>query len=130
MKPILLLLFSFLSLNSSYSQEKKAPEYVTYYFVELIPNTEKTDFTAEELREIQTKHLRNIRKMVSDGLLLLAGPFPETGGGLFILKTKSIDEAENLVMIDPAVKAGRFKYEIKTWITQKGLLALEDGIND
>ena len=110
-------------LSISFAQETEQT-YIKYYFVELIPNSKKTDFTAEELQTIQQAHMQNIGKMVEDGKLLLAGPFMD-GGGLFILNVPTEDDAINLVEKDPAVIAKRFDYRIKAWVTEKGLLTLE-----
>ncbi|MEP5610994.1 MAG: YciI family protein [Cyclobacteriaceae bacterium] len=119
----LFLFLIFGLLFSSAKAQDSTPQYVTYYFVELIPS-EESKHTEDEAKAIQLEHMINIGKMVKSGQLLLAGPFPE-GGGLFILKMKSKEAAEDLVKTDPAVMAGRFNYRIKTWVTEKGLLTLE-----
>ncbi len=40
--------------------------------------------------------------------------------GIFIFKTKTIDEAKALVEKDPMIMAGRLNYEIHPWWTMKG----------
>ena len=66
--------------------------------------------------------MANMKKIHEAGKLILAGPFTDNTkwSGLFVLKVASTDEARALVETDPAVKAGRLKYEIHPWMTQKG----------
>ena len=52
--------------------------------------------------------------------MVVAGPFEgQTGeralAGIFILRVASMEEAKRLTETDPAVKAGRFVYEIAPW---------------
>jgi uncharacterized protein YciI len=54
-------------------------------------------------------HLNNIGRLASQGKLVLAGPFlknnDENYRGIFILNAKTIDEANALLITDPAIKA-------------------------
>ncbi len=109
----------------SKAQDGQSMDIATYYFVELVKTDAGSDFEPEVLQETQMAHLGNIKKMASEGKLLLAGPF-KTGGGLFILNVNSEEEAEALMKEDPAVKKGIFKFEIRTWYTEKGMLSLEN----
>lgn len=124
--PITKNLLSVFILFSSFTAaaQDTAPAYVQYYFVELIQNDSAT-FNPEEARKIQMAHMANIKRMAEEGKLLLAGPFAD-GGGLFILNTSAQEEAEAWIREDPAVKAGRFKFRMRLWITEKGLLSLEN----
>ena len=61
-----------------------------------------------------------IDRLTKEGLMVVAGPFEGTSGdralaGIFILKVESMDAARAAVDTDPAVKAGRFVYEIVPW---------------
>jgi uncharacterized protein YciI len=58
--------------------------------------------------------------------MVVAGPFDgQTGdralAGIFILRAASVDEATTVADSDPAVKAGRFVYEIAPWWGPKSL---------
>ncbi|MEO9805034.1 MAG: YciI family protein [Reichenbachiella sp.] len=119
----LVLVWFILSPIDLQAQGVASQPYRQYCFVELMPN-DSIAFGEEEARSIQVRHMANIRRMVEEKKLLLAGPFMD-GGGLFILNTSQLDEARLWVDNDPAVMAGRFKYKIKLWITEKGLLSLE-----
>lgn len=92
-----------------------------YFFVMLKrgPNRSKDTVMAQNL---QKGHMANINKMAADGHLAIAGPFGDDGDwrGIFIFKTKTIDEARKLVEQDPMIKAGWLTYEIHPWWTVKG----------
>ncbi|QSE98250.1 YciI family protein [Fulvivirga lutea] len=100
-------------------------EIVKYYFVELITNPDKPELPKAQVDSIQRAHMANISKMITDKKLVLAGPF-ENGGGIFILKVESMEEAEKLVAQDPAISAGRLTTEIRPWYTAKGSFVLEE----
>ena len=103
-------------------QEQKF-EPITLYFVMLKKGPDRTQ-DSMTARNIQEQHLANINKLASTGKLLVAGPFLDNDNwrGIFILKTDSLDEAEQLVKTDPAIKAGRLSYEIHPWMTGKNCL--------
>lgn len=64
--------------------------------------------------KIQAGHLANIEQMEKDGKLCIAGSFADDGNwrGILILDVKTLGEAKSLIDKDPAVIAGRLKYEI------------------
>jgi len=97
-----------------------------YYFVELIkiPNRPKLD--SATTTEIQMAHLNNIDSLHKSGKLVLAGPFgDEKGGGVFILKAKSLEEATEICDSDPAIKNGRLNYKVRPWWTDKTMFTSE-----
>ena len=124
-KLFLLLAVVFYSFNTFAQKEPpvKADEaqLKEYFFVMLKrgPNRSKDTVMAQNL---QKGHMANINKMAADGHLAIAGPFGDDGDwrGIFIFKTKTIDEAKKLVEQDPMIKAGWLTYEIHPWWTVKG----------
>src|SRR4051794_36072356 len=90
-------------------QEKFEP--ITLYFVMLIKGANRTQDSATA-EKIQEGHMANITKLAATGKLLVAGPFMEDSNwrGIFILKTATQEEAEQLVKTDPAVVSGRLSY--------------------
>ena len=94
-----------------------------FYFVMLSdgPNRSQDSVTAAR---IQDAHLKNISRLAQNGKLVVAGPFGDEGNwkGVFIFNCKSKEETEELVKSDPAVQAGRLKYEIHPWWTGKNCL--------
>ncbi|MEM1405359.1 MAG: YciI family protein [Bacteroidota bacterium] len=127
MKTICLITTLFLVSLASMGQdtgETLPLEIVKYYFVELISNPDRPELPKAAVDSIQRAHMANISHMIEDRKLLLAGPF-ENGGGIFIFDVASLEEAEELAVNDPAVKAGRLLTEIRPWYTSKGAFTLE-----
>ncbi len=77
-----------------------------------------------EAEEIQRAHIANIERLAKDGKILIAGPFENAGEmkGIFIMDCKDSLEAVSLVNTDPAVKAGRLGFEVKSWWTAKNCI--------
>src|SRR5579862_6636848 len=62
--------------------------------------------------------LEHGRYMVSPyrrGVLKLAGPFSDNGGGAVVFEAKNDDEANSVVAADPAVASHIFLYELHPW---------------
>lgn len=63
-------------------------------------------------------HMANINRLVGEGLLTVAGPLQkneESYRGLFILNVKTIEEANKLLITDPAVKEKLLDAELYVW---------------
>jgi uncharacterized protein YciI len=63
-------------------------------------------------------HMQNINRLANAGKLIVAGPLQKnekTYRGIFILNVKTIDEAKELLVTDPAVKANLLDSELFTW---------------
>jgi uncharacterized protein YciI len=105
------------------STKAKEPQYEmrTYYMVFLMrgPNRNQDSVTA---KRIQEGHLANIDRLAKEGKLAIAGPFLDDGNirGIFILTVDSMEEAKKLCETDPAIQAGRLKYEIHPWMSARG----------
>ena len=69
--------------------------------------------------KIQEGHMANINRLYKEGKLKVAGPFGDEGNwlGIFIFDCVSKDEVEKILITDPAIAAGRLKYEIHPWWT-------------
>lgn len=94
-----------------------------YWFVMLTKGNNRTQdsVTAEK---IQDAHLANIGRLYNEGKLKVAGPFGDDGEwrGIFIFDAsaegcKTKEELEKILTTDPAISAGRLKYEIHPWWT-------------
>ena len=91
-----------------------------YYMVFLRRGPAWTAATTPEATAVSRAHRANIDRLTKEGLMVVAGPFEGTSGdralaGIFILRVASMDAAKATVDSDPAVKAGRFIYEIVPW---------------
>lgn len=63
-------------------------------------------------------HMKNIQRLASEGLLVVAGPLQKNDKsyrGIFILNVKTSAEAKALLDTDPAVKSGLLEAEIYGW---------------
>lgn len=67
-------------------------------------------------------HAAYMRKLFAEGRMLAAGPTvntegatPLADGGVILLRAASLDEAKAVMAADPAVTAGLFVGEVRTW---------------
>jgi uncharacterized protein YciI len=91
-----------------------------YYMVFLRRGPAWTAAVTPEATKISQGHRANIDRLTKEGLMVVAGPFEGTSGdraltGIFILRVDSMEAAKAAVDTDPAVRAGRFVYEIVPW---------------
>ncbi|MBS1791911.1 MAG: hypothetical protein JST85_29665 [Acidobacteria bacterium] len=110
--------------QGSQPDQSKPPQFDldTYQlgFLRKGPNSGKG--TKEEAEKIQEGHMANIGKMAQAGKLIAAGPMMDDGDlrGIFVFKA-TMDEAKALAAEDPAIKAGRLRMELFTWMAPKGI---------
>ncbi len=131
MKSILLLVFIITAFPAISQEEKREFEVKEgdttfimkkYFLCIYLRGDQATEYTKEELAEIQKGHLVNINKYAEEGKINIAGPFGDDTEkrGILIFDVESIEEAEKILAEDPAVKAGRLKYELHPWWGAKG----------
>lgn len=102
----LIVLFVFITVGvAAFAQAK------SYTFVFLNNKPDKEVLSKEKSDSIMQGHMDNIGRLAKEGKLLAAGPF-EGGGGLFVLNTTSVDEANQWLATDPGVKAKRWNIEM------------------
>lgn len=108
------------------NQPDKMSNMREYYFVELIRIPDRPKLDSVTTAKIQMAHLNNIDSLHKSGKLVLAGPFgDDKGGGVFILKAKSLEEATEMCNSDPAIKNGRLNYKVRPWWTNKTMFTSE-----
>lgn len=95
-------------------------------FVFLNKRTDLPAMPKAESDKLMEGHMANIEHLAKEGKLIVAGPF-EGGGGIFVLKTSSIEEAKAWLSTDPGVKAERWRMEYLpvTFRTGKACVAKE-----
>lgn len=125
MKKLAVILALFCTSYNLFAQEKlneKEESKMKEYFFVMLKKGPARSQTKEIAAKLQEAHIAHINKMATDGQLAIAGPFGDDGDwrGIFIFKTKTIEEAKALVEQDPMIKAGRLVYEIHPWWTMKG----------
>jgi uncharacterized protein YciI len=100
------------------------PRMTVYYMGLLLRGTTWSPEETPEAERMQEAHMANIRRMAALGKLVMAGPFLDDGPirGIYIFKVDSLAEALALTESDPAVQAGRLKFELHPWLVEKGIL--------
>jgi len=80
----------------------------------------------DERAKLIQGHMENIGRLAESGKLVLAGPFMEKDNlrGLYVFDVRTKEEAAELVLTDPAVKAGAFEVELRLWYGSAALLEL------
>lgn len=124
MKKAILILSAFsaaIFLSFILKNDVKEGDMKEYYFVLLTKGVNRTQDSATAAN-IQEAHIANINRMANEGKLSIAGPFGDDGDwrGIFILNANSMEEAKQWCETDPAIQAGRLKYEIHPWWAAKG----------
>lgn len=124
-----------LSQNKTYDAElaKKlgADERGMKMYVLCILKTGSKDgeFKGKERDDIFAGHFANIGKLADEGKLAVAGPFGKndrTYRGLYIFNVATVEEAEKLVVLDPAVKAGVFVSELTLWYGSAAMMTVNE----
>ncbi len=123
-------LFLLLSFNAIIAQEK--PKYdeelakslnadqrgMKQYVLCILKTGKNTTATKEEQTKLFEGHMANITALAKEGKLVVAGPFIKNDKnyrGVFVFNVDTIEEAEKLVVTDPAVKAGIFEADLTVW---------------
>jgi uncharacterized protein YciI len=91
------------------------------------PNDAKV--LGKERDDVFAGHFANIGRLAKEGKLAVAGPFSKNDRsyrGLYIFNVPTIEEAEKLVTLDPAVKAGVFVYELTPWYASAALMIVPE----
>ncbi|HMG74821.1 MAG TPA: YciI family protein [Pyrinomonadaceae bacterium] len=101
------------------SQQKEEPKSkLVQFHMALIKKGPKWGETAEPQRnQILQQHFANVISMLGTGKAVIAGPMGDDTGlaGIFILRSKTAEEAKAWVDADPAVDAGLFTAEMHPW---------------
>lgn len=101
----------------------------TYVLCILRTGPKDAEFKGEERKQIFEGHFANISRLADDGKLAVAGPFgknDKSWRGLYIFNVATIEEAEKLVILDPAVKAGVFVPDLTLWYGSAAMMIVPE----
>src|SRR5262245_20902943 len=87
------------------------------------------EIKGREREEIFAGHFANIGRLADEGKLAVAGPFGKNDKawrGLYIFNVATVEEAEKLVALDPAVKAGVFVADLTPWYGSAAMMVIND----
>ena len=112
---IFILVFGF----SAGAQDKPATEQIKRYWFVMLMRGENRNHDSLTAANLQKGHMDNISRLYYDGKLKVAGPFGDNGDwrGIFIFDAETREEVDSLLKTDPAIAAGRLKYDIRPWYT-------------
>lgn len=100
-----------------------------YVFCILKTGPKDAEFKGEERQKIFAGHFANIGRLADENKLAVAGPFGKNDRsyrGLYIFNVATVEEAESLVVLDPAVAAGVFVYELTPWYGSAGMMVVNE----
>lgn len=85
--------------------------------------------TAGQRAAATAAHLAYLAEIEAAGILVMAGPFvseegASTGGGMFILRTESIEDAEAVAARDPYNSGGYRTFRVAPWRLDQGAISL------
>ena len=87
------------------------------------------ELTGDERKAIFAGHFANIQRLADEGKLAAAGPFGKNDKnyrGLYIFNATTIEDAEKLVALDPAVKAGVFTPDLTLWYGSAAMMTVSE----
>ncbi len=75
-----------------------------------------------EADSIQQLHLAHLARMYEEGFADISGPFGDEGEtrGVTIYNVPTLEMADSLANMDPAVQSGRLVIEVRPWWAAKG----------
>lgn len=97
------------AFDAALAQKLGADDYGMRSYVLVILKTGPKKMPAGPDRDAMFQgHFANIKRLASEGKLVLAGPFDGAGDwrGMFIFDVKTVDEAKALTATDPVIKSG------------------------
>ena len=101
----------------------------TYVLCILKTGPKDAEIKGEERNQIFAAHFANIRRLADEGKLVVAGPFGKNDKnyrGLYIFNVSTVEDAEKLVELDPAVKAGVFVPDLTPWYGSAAMLTVTE----
>ena len=101
--------------QEDYSKDPKTKQTMTIHYLGIAMRG--SGWKAAEAQSITVEHLKYVLSLLSEGKARAAGPFSHDADprGMYVLAASSIAEAQRLVEMDPAVKAGHLSVKLYPW---------------
>ena len=115
--------------NPELAKQLEADDYGMHqYVMAFLKRGPNRELPPEEAAKLQRAHLDNINLLAEEGLLVLAGPFMDSGDlrGIYIFDVPTVEEAKRLTETDPAIQAGSLVMELKPWYGSAALLKMNE----
>lgn len=92
------------------------------YFMAFLKRGTSRSQNKAEADSLQRLHLAHLGRMYELGYADISGPFGDDGDirGVTIYNVPTLEMADSLAHLDPAVRAGRLEIEIHPWWAAKG----------
>jgi len=87
------------------------------------------EIKGDERTKIFDGHFANIKRLADEGKLAVAGPFGKNDKsyrGLYIFNVATVEEAEKLVVLDPALQAGVFVADLTPWYGTAAMMTVAE----
>lgn len=104
--------------DSTLAKKLKADDYgMKKYVMVFLKTGTATHLSKAKSDSLFAGHMANINRLADSGKLVVAGPFFKNDKyrGIFILNTTSIEEARELVAMDPAINSDLLAVEFLLW---------------
>jgi uncharacterized protein YciI len=110
--------------DAKLAQKLGADDYGMKTYVFAMLKRGKTKFDDDKRKALIDGHMKNIGRLAEAGKLVLAGPFmdDQEWRGIYVFDVRTVEEAEKLVLTDPAIKEGVFEVELHPWYGSASLL--------
>lgn len=108
--------------NTFLFEEEDTTYLMQQYFMVLLKRGENRSQDSTAAAQLQQQHMAHLSRMASEGYMSLAGPLGDDGDirGIAVYNTPTLEMADSLARLDPAVQAGRLEVEIHPWWAAKG----------
>lgn len=105
-----------------YDEKEQDTILMQQYFIAFLKRGPNRSQSKEEADSLQALHMKHLGDMYYSGYADISGPFGDDGDirGITIYNVPTLEMADSLANVDPAVKAGRLVIEVHPWWAAKG----------
>ncbi len=103
-------------------EETKDTVIMQQYFIAFLKRGSERSQNKEVADSLRALHMAHLGRMYEAGYADISGPFGDDGDirGITIYNVPTLEMADSLANMDPAVQAGRLEIEVHPWWAAKG----------